>query len=94
MKIYKSKIMRIINFVKNEGKFEYGDMVIVHDVLDKKYKKYNNKLGIIVNIDYSKKECLFEVKFEDNQKIGFNEKELTKITYDNPIRYKKLNIEY
>lgn len=34
MKIYKSKIMRIINFIKNEGKFEFGDMVRV-----KKLKK-------------------------------------------------------
>lgn len=94
MKLYKSKIMRIINFAKNENKFEYGDMVYVHDVLDKKYKKYNGKLGYIINIDYRKKEYMFEVKFEDKQKIGFNENELTKIDYDNPIRYKKLNIEY
>lgn len=27
MKIYKSKIMKVINFIKNEGKFEFGDMV-------------------------------------------------------------------
>ena len=94
MKIYKSKVMRIINFAKNEGKFERGDMVRVHNVLDKKYKKYNDKLGYIVNIDYSKKECMFEVKFEDKKEFGFNENELVKINYDNPIRYKKLDIEY
>ena len=29
MKRYKNKIMRIINFIRNEGKFEYGDMVKV-----------------------------------------------------------------
>lgn len=34
MKIYKSKIMKVINFIKNEGKFEFGDMVRV-----KKLKK-------------------------------------------------------
>ena len=94
MKVYKSKIMKIINFAKNEGKFERGDMVLVHGVLDKKYKKYNGKLGIIVNIDYSKKYCMFAIKFEDKQTIGFNENELTKIEYDNPLRYKKLDIEY
>jgi hypothetical protein len=29
MKRYKSKLMRVINFIKNEGKFEFGDMVKV-----------------------------------------------------------------
>ena len=64
------------------------------EVLDENYKAYNNKFGYIVNIDYSKKEYMFEVKFEDKQKIGFNENELTKIDCNNPIRYKKLDIEY
>ena len=93
MKIYKRKLMRVINFIKNEGKFDYGDMVRVHNVLDKKYRKYNNKLGYIVNVNYSKKEYMFTVKFEDKQQFDFCEKELTKIDYDNPLCYRKLNIE-
>ena len=32
MKRYKSKFMRIINFIRNEGKFEYGDMVKVKKI--------------------------------------------------------------
>lgn len=32
MKIYKSKIMKVINFIKNEGKFEFGDMVRVKEL--------------------------------------------------------------
>lgn len=27
MKIYKNKLMRVINFIKNEGKFENGDHI-------------------------------------------------------------------
>ena len=29
MKLYKTKLGRIINFIKNEGKFEYGTQVQV-----------------------------------------------------------------
>ena len=93
MKLYKSKIMRTINFIKNEHKFERGDMVKIKNVIEEEYKKYNGQLGYIVNIDYAKKDYMFEVKFEDKERFYFKENELIKISWDDTIRYKKLNIE-
>ena len=40
MKIYKSKIMKIINFIKNEGKIEFGDMVKIRELK----KEINNDI--------------------------------------------------
>lgn len=95
MKIYKSKIMKAINFIKNEGKFERGDMVRVTGVdLGTKYAKYYHQYGIVVSIDYTKKDYIVSVKFEDGKVYDFKCNELTRITPENPIRYKKLNIEY
>ena len=99
MKIYKSKLMRVIKFIKNENKFERGDMVKVVNIknsagFDDTYFKYLNKYGIVVGIDYTKKEYIIEVKFEDRATICFKPNELEKIQPENPIRYKKLNIEY
>ncbi len=85
MKLYKTKLGRIINFIKNENKFVFGSQVKVlkNTVTDyPKYDKYIGQYGIIVNIDYSKKEYMFEVKFADGNKLGFNEDELHKITDD------------
>lgn len=99
MKIYKRKIKRIINFIKNEGKFERGDMVKIISVKDNPgydnfYEKYVGQYGIVTGIDYAKKNYIIEVKFEDKNKIDFKIKELEKIQPENPIRYKKMNIEY
>lgn len=98
MKLYKSKIMRVINFIRNERKFESGDMVrIVSAESDPKYdhlyKKYIGQLGIVTGIDYTKKDYIFGVKFENGKSIDFRDFELEKILPENPIRYKKLNIE-
>lgn len=99
MKRYKSKFMRIINFIRNEGKFEYGDMVKVKKLKEQLgtenyYTKYEGKLGIVTSISYDKKDYIFGIKFEDGNHIDFKANELEKIEADNPIRYKKLNIEY
>ena len=99
MKIYKSKIMKIINFIKNEGKFEFGDMVRILPLKkdfgeDNFYTKYEGTLGIITSISYDKKDYVFGVKFEDGNRIDFRADELEKIQPENPLRYKKLNIEY
>ena len=99
MKIYKSKIMKVINFIKNEGKFEFGDMVRVKELkkdLGKEnfYAKYQGQLGIITSISYNKKDYIFGVKFEDGDRIDFRSNELEKIQPENPIRYKKLKIDY
>lgn len=99
MKLYKTKIGRIFNFIKNEGKFEYGDMVKILPLKDDLgienfYAKYIGLLGIVTSIDYTKKDFIFGVKFEDGNKIDFKANELEKILPENPTRYKKLNIEY
>lgn len=99
MKIYKSRLMRVINFIKNEGKFEYGDMVRVKELksdlgIEDFYTKYEGQLGIITSISYNKKDFIFGVKFEDGNHIYFKASELEKIQPEDPLRYKKLNIEY
>lgn len=99
MKRYKTKIGRIINFIKNEGKFEYGDMVKVLPLKsdlgeENYYTKYIGLLGIVTSISYDKKDFVFGVKFEDGNSFDFRASELEKIQPENPLRYKKLNIEY
>lgn len=99
MKRYKSKLMRVINFIKNENKFEFGDMVKVKELkkdlgLENFYTKYQGELGIVTSISYDKKDYIFGVKFEDGLRVDFKANELEKIQPENPIRYKKLNIEY
>lgn len=99
MKIYKSKIMKIINFIKNEGKFEFGDMVKIRELKkdlgkDNFYCKYEGQLGIVTSISYDKKDFIFGVKFEDGKRFDFRSSELEKIQPENPIRYKKLKIDY
>lgn len=99
MKIYKSKIMKIINFIKNEGKFDFGDMVKIRELKkdlgkDNFYCKYEGQLGIVTSISYNKKDYIFGVKFEDGKRFDFRSSELEKIQEENPIRYKKLKIDY
>lgn len=98
MKIYKSKIMKIINFIKNEGKFEFGDMVKIKELKNQRkdsfYCKYQGQLGIVTSISYDKKDFIFGVKFEDGKRFDFISSELEKIQPENPIRYKKLKIDY
>lgn len=98
MKIYKSKIMKIINFIKNEGKFEFGDMVKIKELKnqrkDRFYCKYQGQIGIVTSISYDKKDYIFGVKFEDGKRFDFRSSELEKIQPENPIRYKKLKIDY
>lgn len=99
MKRYKSKLMRVINFIKNENKFEFGDMVKIKELkkdlgTENFYTKYQGELGIVTSISYDKKDYIFGVKFEDSNTVDFKANELEKIQPENPIRYKKLNIEY
>lgn len=99
MKRYKTKLGRIINFIKNENKFEFGDMVRILPLnkdlgTENFYAKHIGLLGIVTSISYDKKDCVFGVKFEDGNRIDFRASELEKIQPENPLRYKKLNIEY
>ena len=91
--------MRVINFIKNEGKFEYGDMVRVTELksdlgIENFYTKDQGQLGIVTSISYNKKDFIFGIKFEDGNHVDFRASELEKIQPEDPIRYKKLNIEY
>ena len=96
MKLYKTKLGRIFNFIKNEGKFEYGSHVQVMKNTSKyeKYDKYVNQYGIVRNIDYSKKEFMIEVRFADGNMYGFNPGELRQIKdkeyFDNYSKYKEI----
>lgn len=99
MKRYKTKLGRIINFIKNENKFEFGDMVRILPLkkelgAQEFYTNYIGLLGIVTSISYDKKDYVFGVKFEDGNRVDFMASELEKIQPENPIRYKKLNIEY
>ena len=99
MKRYKTKIGRIFNFIKNESKFEFGDMVKVLPLKvdlgeENFYAKYSGLLGIVTSISYDKKDYIFGVKFEDGNRIDFKASELEKIQPENPLRYKKLKIDY
>lgn len=99
MKIYKSKIMKVINFIKNEGKFEFGDMVRVKELKkdlgeDNFYAKYQGQLGIVTSISYNKKDFVFGVKFEDGNRIDFRSNELEKLSLENQIKYRNLKIDY
>ena len=98
MKIYKSKIMKVINFIKNEGKFEFGDMVRVKELKkdlgeENFYAKYQGQLGIVTSISYNKKDFVFGVKFEDGNRIDLSS-ELEKLSLENQIKYRNLKIDY
>ena len=99
LKLYKTKIGRIFNFIKNEGKFEFGDMVKVlplkSDLGEENfYAKYEGLLGIVTSISYFKKDFVFGVKFEDGNRIDFRSSELEKLSLENQIKYRNLKIDY
>lgn len=81
MKIYKSKLARIINFIKNEGKFKRTDYVKVIKN-NSKYLSYNEYLGqkaIVIGIDYEKKDYIVGLKFLNGENLDFRIDELEKI---------------
>jgi len=81
MKIYKSKLARIINFIKNEGKFKRTDYVKVIKN-NSKYLSYNEYLGqkaIVTSIDYEKKDYIVGLKFLNGENLDFRIDELEKI---------------
>ena len=94
MKIYKNKFLRTINFIKNEGKFNRSDFVEVLENKSKyeKYDKYVGKRGIVTDINYSKKDYVVGVKFEDGKNLDFMPKELKKLGLMEEMseEYKKL----
>ena len=94
MKIYKSKLGRIINFIKNEGKFKRTDYVKVIKN-NSKYLSYNSYLGqraIVTNIDYEKRDFIVGLKFLDGNNLDFRIDEIEKLDIDEQYSedYKKL----
>jgi hypothetical protein len=75
MKIYKSKLARIINFIKNEGKFKRTDYVKVTI----NYKNYMGQKAIVTNIDYDKKDYIVGLKFLDGENLDFRIDEIEKL---------------
>ena len=81
MKIYKSKLGRIINFMKNEGKLKRTDYVKVIKN-NSKYLDYNKYIGqkaIVTNIDYDKKDFMVGLKFLDGTNLDFKIDEIEKL---------------
>ena len=89
-----NKIQRIINFIKNEGKFNRTDYVqVLKNNSDyETYDKYVGQCGIVTNIDYSKKECMVGLKFLDGENLDFDVDEIVKLDekYQYSEDYKKL----
>jgi len=83
MKIYKNKIFKVINFIKNEGKFERTDYVkvIKNKSGDLKYDTLLRQKAIVTNIDYSKKDYIIGVKFKNGVHLDFRPDELEKLDY-------------
>lgn len=80
MKTFKTKIGRIINFIKNEGKFQRADLVEVQNNFSQNeiYDKYIGQKAIVTNIDYSKKDNIVGLKFLDGENFDYEPRELRK----------------
>jgi len=97
MNIIKTKMGRIINFIKNEGKFKRGDFVEVlkndtgYGILD----IYVGQHAIVTNINYDKKDNIVGLKFIDGENIAFKPSELKKCDHEEiqSINYKEQLLE-
>lgn len=83
MDIIKTKVGRIINFIKNEGKFERADLVKVQKNSSKYkiYDKYIGQYAVVTSIHYDKKENIVGLKFLDGNNLDFKPSELKKCDY-------------
>ena len=83
----------MLNFIKNEGKFNRTDYVIVlaNKTGNTCYEEYIDKKGIVTDVDYAKKYCV-GVKFEDGSTLDFMPKELKKLSWEEEVseEYTKL----
>lgn len=71
MKVYKTKIGEAFNLYKCLKNFRDGHLVILKNIKEEKYKKYNGKKAIMLDIEYQKKELQYVVMLADNNKITF-----------------------
>jgi len=83
MKMYKTKLGRAINFIKNENKFKRADLVEVISNTSKYkcYDKYIGQYAVVTNTDYSKKDYIVGLKFLDGTNIDYKPSELRKCDY-------------
>ncbi len=83
MKMYKTKIGRLLNFIKNENKLKRSDLVeiLTNNSSYKKYDKYVGQYAVVTSINFDKKQCQVEVKLLDGSNLGFDYKELRKCNY-------------
>ena len=83
MKTYKTKIGRIINFIKNEGKFKRTDYVkvIQNTSSREEYNKYVGQVAIVTDIHYDKKEYIVGLKFLDGKNYDFKPCEIEKCNW-------------
>lgn len=83
MNLYKTKLGRVVNFIKNEGKFKRADLVQVlkNDSNYKKYSKYVGQFAVVTDIDYNKKDYIVGLKFIDGEGFYFKPSELRKCNY-------------
>lgn len=98
MKIYKSKLKKIINFIRYESKFKRGDIVKIKKLTDNKnydfYKKYIGKYGKVVCLNFAYKDFIVEVAFENDVGLNFKPDEIEKIPYSFKIDRITRNIKY
>lgn len=93
MKLYKTKLGRTINFIRNEHKFKRGDIVEVirNDSDYTCYDKYIGQLGIVAAMDYSKKGNVVSLKFLDGEIYDWVPNEIKKLNYDEAHNSKNWN---
>lgn len=83
----KSKLKRLINFLKYNGKFVRSDYVVFKPILNngkeskQKYIKYANQKGIVTNVDFTQNDYIVGVKFDDGFEFNCKIEELEKLDY-------------
>lgn len=83
MKLYKTKLGKIINFARNEGKLQRADLVQVLKN-DSNYSQYDSCVGkyaVVTDINYDKKDYIVGLKFANGESGYFKVNELRKCDY-------------
>ena len=83
MNLYKTKLGKVINFIKNEGKFQRADLVQVlkNNSNYEKYGKYVEQFAVVTDVNYTKKDYMVGLKFLDGEGFYFKPNELRKCDY-------------
>lgn len=83
MNLHKTKLGRIVNFIKNDGKFKRADLVQVlkNDSNYSQYDSWVGKYAIVTDINYDKKDYIVGLKFTNGESGYFKVDELRKCDY-------------